>query len=135
MKKKAIMIITVIALVSLIIPMLSVSAETTYYEWDGTGDSGYGNTMKFDMTEGYFSFCVDRNTYINDHTSYIAKELENYFDTTKAEKIRAILNYSWDKTSKVEITAIQYALWNVMHEQVFLDPYPAYQQVLITRSK
>ncbi len=115
MKKKAILIFVVIVMVSLLIPILSVSAETTYYEWDGTGIRGYGNTMKFDMTEGFNSYCVDRNTYIKENISYIAKELEDYFDTAKSEKLRAILNYSWDKTSKVEITGIQYALWYVMH--------------------
>ena len=106
MKKKLMMILAVIVMVTMLIPGFLVSAETYYY-WNGTGVSGYGNTMKFDMTQGYFAFCVDINTYIHENIKYITKALEDEFDVAKAGRIRAILNYSWDKTSKTEITAIQ----------------------------
>ena len=48
------------------------------------------------------------------------EETKRDFDNrAEADKIRAILNYSWNKTSKNEITAIQYALWYYINGTTF----------------
>ncbi len=80
-----------------------------------------------------YAYCVDKNVVIKtkDGTGanekivyYLAFDLEAAVDegvipsNDKAAKVRAILNKSWNlnEIGKNDITAIQYALWHVIHE-------------------
>lgn len=99
-----------------------VYADEPYYQWTGTQESGYTwggvGVSKFIMSGGHVAFCVDINTVIQKNQDYIRLPLEKAADMgwlKHPEKVRAILNYSWDKTGKDEITAIQYALWKFMN--------------------
>ncbi|NLE03767.1 MAG: Cys-Gln thioester bond-forming surface protein, partial [Crenarchaeota archaeon] len=128
MKKTAVKFTSSIIILFLFISFISggISADsidyTDTYQWTGTGINGitYNNlpVMKFNMTDDYVAFCVELNVTIQKNKNYIKMSLEdakNYSILSNTEKIRAILNYSWDKTNKNEITAIQHALWHYMN--------------------
>ena len=94
------------------------------YQYTGTNTAGAkSNTVRFNMTGGYYAYCVDKNVVIKKDVNYLAFDLEDAVtkgvipSVAKAAKVRAILNKAWNITAadKNEITAIQYALWNVIH--------------------
>lgn len=102
--------------------MKDVYADESYYQWTGTQETGHTfggvGVAKFIMSGGHVAFCVDINTVIQKNQDYVRLPLEKAADMgwlKNPEKVRAILNYSWDKTGKDEITAIQYALWHFMN--------------------
>ncbi|MEA4888380.1 MAG: thioester domain-containing protein [Clostridiaceae bacterium] len=130
MKKIRLIMVLVMVLVFLL-PVFAVSAEvidtTDLYRYQGTGISGHtyweGHSIyvkRFDMSKGYIAFCADRLTPIRTDKDYVKISLEYaashlIIPEIIKNKIRAILNYSWNKTDKDSITAVQYALWHYLH--------------------
>ena len=106
-----------------------VSAEPEKYQYTGNSIAGNSYTInnkkvdiaQFQMTSGYIAYCVDLNTYINTTSDYIKLKLNDpsvatfFSGEERINNIRGILNYAWNKTSKNDISAIQLALWTVMH--------------------
>lgn len=114
--------IFIVAVVLVMTLTMAVKADTQVYRYTGNGTSGHTyngvGVQKFNMTDGYVAFCVDINTNISTKQDYIKLSLENAETMgvlEQSDKVRAILNYSWNKTSKDELTAIQYALWHFMN--------------------
>ncbi len=109
----------VVAIVTLLVFSM-VSGAIDYsqtYKYTGSGTAGYGQAYRFSMTEGWYAFCGDYSVYINTSSNYVKVPLDepnlaSICNITNPDKIRAILNYSWNHTSKEDITAVQYALWH-----------------------
>ncbi len=100
------------------IPLAETIDYTDTYRYTGSGTDGYGEAFRFNMTGGYIAFCADHSVYIHTNIDYVKVSLEDAAAEgilTNPEKVRAILNYSWNKSSKVEITAVQYALWHYIN--------------------
>ena len=122
MKTKILKSLSFIVLLVLSLTITSVVfADPDLYQYTGTVASGhtYNNVgvAKFQMTEGYLAFCLDKDVFIKTNQDYKKLPLESpeaSFWITNPAKVRAILNYAWDKTNADEITAIQYALWHYM---------------------
>lgn len=119
-KRKLLAVILLVIFVSSL--GVFTKADVPTYQYVGTEENGhiYNNVgvAKFKMTGGHFAFCVDINTVIQKNQDYIRLGLEESADMgvlIHPERVRAILNYSWNKTGKDEITAIQYALWHYMN--------------------
>lgn len=116
-------IIILVLLIALVGSMTITNyADVPTYQYTGTIENGhtYNGTgvAKFQMTDGYTAFCVDVNTVIQKNQDYIKMALEEASVMgvlTHPERVRAILNYSWNKSGKDEITGIQYALWHYMN--------------------
>lgn len=124
--KKSVLLLVLTILLMVFIPVFSVSADTINwsdtYQYTGTGISGTTigvfHVMKFNMTGGYVAFCDDMTVSIQTGKNYVILSLEDAAVLgvlTNPTKIRAILNYSWDKTTSDEITAVQHALWHYMN--------------------
>ena len=133
LKRRIWALVVMFAIVLTLLPAAPTLADSDpinfddLYQWTGdgiwgTGISGGNGTMKFEMTHDFLAFCVDINTSINTSSNYVKLPLDHttsvgMFTNASAnpDKIRAILTYAWDKTDPDEIAAIQYALWNEMH--------------------
>ncbi|MEA4888384.1 MAG: thioester domain-containing protein [Clostridiaceae bacterium] len=129
MKKFRIVLVVTLVLM-IMLPIFTVSAETIdytkTYKWLGTGllfNDPYLTTVeRFNMSDGNIAYCADINTYINKTSPYVKVPLELAESTTNgiipvgtASKIRAILNYAWDKKDHDNVIAVQYALWHFIN--------------------
>ncbi len=129
--KKTRLIMVLVLILMIILPVFAVSAEeidtTDLYRYQGTGINGHTywdglmvSVRRFDMSKGYIAYCADRLTAIRTDKDYVKISLEYaashlLIPEISKDKIRAILNYSWNKTDKDNITAVQYAIWHYLH--------------------
>ena len=110
-----------------LLPAILVSADSIdygdTYTWENKPEGTWGFTynkigvLMFNMSNGYDAFCADKIVTAHHEINYVKLSLEDGVSNsiiTNAPKLRAILMYSEDKESMVEITAIQYAIWHVL---------------------